>query len=91
MLEGLEDDVLASRFSVSWILLSDGRDGENLVALNRPIDTDAGAPPVDLAGSAHYLARSSLSLYFDLYDLYDIHIKIGILGYSVSKPGLLTF
>jgi len=90
-LEGLEDDVLANGFCGSRVLLSDGRDGENLVALNGSIDTDAGAPPINLASPARYLARSFFTLYFDSYDLYNIHIRMGIIGYSASNLILRRF
>ena len=69
MLEGLEDDVLASGFSTSGVFLSDGSDRENLVTLNGTIDTNAGAPPINFASTASNLVRRIFTRYFDLDNL----------------------
>ena len=78
MLEGLEDDVLASGFSTSGVILSDGRDRENLVALNGTIDTNAGAPPINFASTASNLVRGTFTLYFDLDNLCNVYIRLCI-------------
>jgi hypothetical protein len=85
MLEGLEDDVLASGFSTSGFILSNGRDGDNLVALNGSIDTDAGAPPINFAGSPGYLVRSTFTPYFDLDNLCNAYIRPCIVGRTLAN------
>lgn len=80
MLEDLEDDVLTSGFGTSGIFLSDGRDGENLATSHGSIDTDVGAPPINFAGTADYLVRSTFTPKFDFDNLCNVYIRLCIIG-----------
>ena len=74
MLQCSKDDILASGFGASGVILSDGCDGKNLVASNRSINFDVGTPSINPVHSPHHLALDFFPLCLDLDNLEGICI-----------------